>query len=186
MSLAGLLAAVARALRGADIPFMLTGSLAAAYYGTPRATQDIDLVVETSGERLDRLVDALSDAGFYVSRDAAQGALAGGGQFNAIDPSNGWKVDFMIRRSRPFSETEFGRRRRTELFGVEVALATVEDLIISKLEWSELGDSELQRRDVAELVAAMGDALDVDYMEKWIHDLGLESAWQRIRSSSNE
>jgi hypothetical protein len=29
---------------------MLTGSLASAYYGTPRATQDIDLVVDP-GER---------------------------------------------------------------------------------------------------------------------------------------
>lgn len=184
MSLAALLAAVVRALRGADIPFMLTGSLAAAFYSTPRATLDIDLVVEMTDERLDRLVDALTDAGFYVSRDAAVDALATGGQFNAIDPSSGWKVDLMIRRARPFSESEFARRRRTELFGVEVALATVEDLIIAKLEWSELGDSELQRRDVAELLEATGDALDVDYLEKWIRNLGLESAWHRVRSSS--
>ena len=35
---------------------MLTGSLASAYYATPRATQDIDLVIDAGAETLDRAV----------------------------------------------------------------------------------------------------------------------------------
>ncbi len=34
------------ALDTANMPYMLTGSLASALHGEPRATQDIDLVVE--------------------------------------------------------------------------------------------------------------------------------------------
>jgi hypothetical protein len=45
MSLAAFFGTIARALNEAGIPFMLTGSLAAAYYGTPRATQDVDLII---------------------------------------------------------------------------------------------------------------------------------------------
>lgn len=116
---------------------MLTGSLAAAFYGTPRATQDVDLVIEPQPDKLQRLVDNLRAAGLYADIEAAREALRTGGQFNAIDPSTGWKVDLIFRRARPFSKAEFERRQQHDLFGVEVALATLEDLIIAKLEWSE-------------------------------------------------
>lgn len=159
---------------------MLTGSLAAAYYGTPRATQDIDLVIDPDAPQLNRLIEILEGAGLYVSQEAAADALVHGGQFNVIDSKTGWKADLIIRRSREFSRIEFDRRQSTHLFGVELALTTAEDLIIAKLEWSELGDSELQRRDIVELIEAAGETLDFEYLEKWIADLGLEEAWQRL------
>jgi hypothetical protein len=181
LSLAAFLTTVVGALRDADIPFMLTGSLAAAYHGAPRATQDLDLVIDADAGELELLLDALATAGLYVSREAAREAYADSGQFNAIDPVSGWKADLIIRRTRAFSKTEFGRRLPVELFGIEVALATVEDLIIVKLEWSELGDSELQRSDVRLLLEAAGDSLDEEYIRKWIDVLGLHTAWQRIQ-----
>jgi hypothetical protein len=33
------------AVESTGIPYMLTGSFASSYHGTPRATQDIDLVI---------------------------------------------------------------------------------------------------------------------------------------------
>lgn len=181
MSLASFLAVIARSLREADIPFMLTGSLAAAFYGTPRATQDVDVVVEAQPENLRRLTAILQSAGLYVDLEAALEALRTGGQFNAIDPATGWKADLIIRKSRPFSESEFSRRQHSDLFGVEIALATLEDLIIAKLEWSELGDSELQRRDIRELLDIAGNSIDRKYLERWIRTLKLERAWSRIK-----
>ena len=171
---------VVRSLREAEIPFMLTGSLAAAFYGTPRATQDIDVVVESQPDSLKKLARLLREAGLYVDVDAALEALETGGQFNAVDPETGWKADLIIRKSRPFSESEFSRRHHSELFGVEIALATLEDLIIAKLEWSELGDSELQRRDIRELLDIAGASIDRDYVERWIAALNLQDAWKRV------
>ena len=43
---------------------------------------------------------------------------------NAIDPERGWKVDLIFRKERPFSVTEFSRRRAASLMGVEVSIAT--------------------------------------------------------------
>jgi hypothetical protein len=63
---------------------MLTGSLAAAFYGTPRATQDIDLVIDPSRPQLDRLEELLGASGLHVSGEAAVEAFERGGQFNAI------------------------------------------------------------------------------------------------------
>lgn len=180
MSLAAFLTVVTRALNEAKIPFMLTGSLAAAFYGSPRATQDVDLVIESPPDKLLRLVDILMAEGLYVDREAALEALRTGGQFNAIDPSSGWKADLIFRKARSFSETEFGRRQTSQLFGIDVALPTLEDLVIAKLEWSELGDSELQRRDIRELLDIAGDTIDQKYLEHWIAALGLQQAWQQL------
>ncbi len=157
---------------------MLTGSLAAAYYAVPRATQDVDVVIETEPPGLDRLVQGLLSAGWYVDRDAAMEALSVRGQFNAIEPETGWKADFIVRKERPFSQEEFRRRERISLLGVELAIASLEDVVISKLEWSRLGDSALQRHDVVRLLERTGSRLDRAYLTEWIARLGLDSEWR--------
>ena len=45
MSVAAFLRQVAEILDEAGVPYMLTGSLASAYYAVPRATQDLDVVI---------------------------------------------------------------------------------------------------------------------------------------------
>lgn len=185
MSLTAFLADVVRILDELDIPFMLTGSLASAFYGTPRATQDIDVVIDPDPTRIDVLVDHLLGAGLYVSRDAAREAFHTAAQFNAIDPGSGWKVDFMLRKARAFSKSEFERRRPTQLFGIQVSLASIEDLIVAKVEWSQLGDAELQRRDVVQLLEASWNSLDHAYIDHWIEDLGLHASWDRACSEMN-
>jgi hypothetical protein len=162
---------------------MLTGSLAAAFYGQPRATQDVDVVVEIEPDHLDRLVEELAAAGLYVSADAAREAVRYAGQFNAIDPETGWKADFIVRKERAFSRSEFERRKPARLLGTDVWLARVEDLVVAKLEWSELGDSDLQRQDVVEILRTTGDAIDQEYIDQWAAELGLSDAWKRVRAS---
>jgi hypothetical protein len=185
VSLAPFVALIAGALHEAEIPFMLTGSLAAAFYGAPRATQDLDLVIESESNNLRHLVTNLQAKGLYADLGSALDALQTTGQFNVIDPETGWKADLIIRKQRPFSEAEFGRRQERQLFGVAIALATLEDLIIAKLEWSELGDSELQRRDIRELLEMAGVTLDRTYLAQWIAALDLEPAWKRVSQAGS-
>jgi predicted nucleotidyltransferase len=180
VSLSAFLDTVVRALDEAGLSYMLTGSLAAAYYATPRATQDVDIVVEAERASLDRFVRLLLDAGFYVSLEAAEEALRSHGQFNAIDPDRGWKVDFIIRKDRPFSRSEFERRHRKEILGIEVSIARLEDIVIAKLEWARMGDSELQRRDALQLIERRWDDLDRAYVERWADDLGLADEWRAL------
>lgn len=181
MSLSELLQRIVDLLDDARIPYMLTGSLAAAYYATPRATKDIDIVLDTDEGGIRRLVEALSAAGLYVDRGAALEALSTRGQFNAIDPKSGWKVDLIIRKDRSFSRTEFERRTSTAILGIDVSLATLEDVVIAKLEWSALGDSELQRRDVIELLERAWPRIELDYIAHWAAELDLELEWRTLR-----
>jgi hypothetical protein len=71
---------------------------------------------------------------FYVDGRVAFDALREHGQFNAVDRASALKADFIIRKSRPFSEEEFRRRTPAVVADVPVMIATAEDIIISKLE----------------------------------------------------
>ncbi|MEO8228118.1 MAG: hypothetical protein ABI637_11820 [Gemmatimonadota bacterium] len=139
MNPGAVLEAALRALTAAEVPYMLTGSFAAAYHGTPRATQDIDLVINPTRTQLRMLVRRFPPTRYYVEESAALEALDNGGQFNVIDTETGWKIDFIIRRSRPFSRAEFDRRQQVDLDGIPLFVATAEDLLIAKLEWARMG-----------------------------------------------
>lgn len=180
MTLAGLLAMVLEILGRAGIPYMVTGSLASAFHGEPRATRDLDIVIDPDRASLSRLVTELVRQGFYVDQDAAFVALARRGQFNAIGP-DAWKVDFIIRRNRPFSIEELSRRQAAELLGCAGYVATAEDTILAKLEWAEATDSDRQLRDVAGVLAVAADSLDWAYLDRWIDQLGLRELWRRVQ-----
>lgn len=182
MTLASFLRTVVGVLEESGTPYMLTGSLAGAYYSLPRATQDIDFVLDPVQEQVDDLVHRFTDCGFYVSSTAAEEAVRYHGQFNVVDPATGWKVDLIIRKDRTFSTEEFSRRRPAEVLGVSVSLTSPEDLILAKLEWAKLGDSALQRRDVAQLARFRWESLDHDYIGRWAVELGMKDDWDIIVS----
>jgi hypothetical protein len=85
MSIPQVFQRITTALDRAGIAYMLTGSFAAAYYGTARSTQDIDLVIETDVSRLKRFVESLSSSEYYADRQAALDALQQQSLFNVID-----------------------------------------------------------------------------------------------------
>jgi hypothetical protein len=180
VSLESLLRLVADALSHAGIPFMLTGSVAAAYRGSSRATMDIDLVVDPTPRQLDALLARLTAVGMYVSDTAAHDALRDRGMFNVVDPGSGWKVDMIVRKARGFSETEFARRESAELLGVPIAIATLEDLVLSKLEWARLGGSARQLDDVRSLLRLAGDEVDLAYIEHWVEVLDVREQWDAV------
>lgn len=174
---AELLRRVVAALDAAGIAHMVTGSLASAVHGQPRATRDIDVVIDPQDAALEVLVEAFPVDRFYVGNPHA--ALAKRDMFNLIDTQSGWKVDFIIRKDRAFSREEFARRLPTFIAGVRTFISTPEDAILSKLEWSSTSESELQRRDVAEMIIANLDTLDRSYLEHWARELGLSGLLDR-------
>lgn len=177
MTIEALLRALVASLRTEGIPFMLTGSVAGAYYGAGRATMDVDIVIDPDASGLQAFVDRIGSTGAYVSAEAAQEALAHRTMFNVVDPDTGWKADMIVRKDRPFSEEEFRRRTSADFFGVPIDVATIEDLVIAKLEWAKAGESTRQLEDVRVLLRVAGTELDRAYLHRWITSLGLEQQW---------
>jgi hypothetical protein len=172
---------VAAALDLSGVPYMLTGSMASSMYGVPRATNDLDFVVAPTREQLLSLVQLFRRVGFSVESEAALSALKNEGQFNVIDFPNGWKVDLIVRKSRAFSLVEFNRRETHEVEGIRLTIASPEDVILAKLEWAKVGESERQLIDVAGILRMQSDHLDFQYVEHWVETLGLQRQWRAAR-----
>ena len=183
MTFEQLVADVVARLDESGIAHMLTGSIASSWYGEPRATQDVDIVIDPSPAALGQLVEGLLGEAWYVDRDVAFNALRDRTQFNAIGP-DAFKVDFIVRHDRPFSRTEFDRRRPAELLGTRTFLPTVEDMVIAKLEWAQATDSDRQIRDVVGMLSVGGADIDAAYVDGWVQRLGLEGSWTRVRGAN--
>lgn len=177
-----LLARIAGLLDVAGIPYMLTGSFASTLFGAPRTTQDIDVVIAPTLGSLERFLHGLPEQEYYVSREAAREAYGAEGMFNLVDFSTGWKIDLIIRKRRPFSEEEFGRRKRVEVLGTHLFVASPEDVIVAKLEWAKLGESERQIRDVAGILRGQSNALDLAYIERWVVAMQLVAQWTAAKT----
>jgi hypothetical protein len=177
MSVSDVFRRITTALDQAGIGYMLSGSFASAHYGAPRSTQDIDLVIEATPADLRAFVEALSGNKYYADLDSALEAHKRQSMFNVIDLATGWKIDLIIRKSRAFSQEEFRRRQRVNLHDVPIFVASAEDVVISKLEWAKLAQSQRQIEDAAAILKMRWDALDHSYLSKWIGELGLKKEW---------
>lgn len=184
MTLAELLADVGRRLTQAKIPYMVTGSIASSFHGEPRATRDIDIVIDPTPDSLQQFIRALPPNRFYVDAEGARTALAERGQFNVIESASGWKVDLVIRKNRPFSVAEFERRQPAELLGLQTFVTSAEDTIIAKLEWAQAGESDRQLRDAAAILEISGEKLDYPYLERWVAALKLENVWSQVQPAA--
>lgn len=167
---------VAERLDEAGIPYMVTGSMAVAFYSIPRMTRDVDLVVELSIGDADRVCAILASSEFYVDPDAVRDAVARHGTFNVIHERMIVKVDFVVRKDTDYRRTEFSRRRRLLFEGHPIFVVTPEDLIISKLDWARDTHSAVQLGDVRDLLRSVPD-LDRAYLDEWIARLRLTSLY---------
>jgi hypothetical protein len=181
MSLPQVLNKITTALDRAGVAYMLTGSFASAYHGLPRSTQDIDFVIASTPAQLRAFIGTLSHDEYYADLEAALQALSRESMFNVVDLEFGWKIDMIICKSRAFSQEEFGRRQRVNVFGTTLFVAAVEDVMIAKLEWAKLAQSQRQIEDVAGILKIRGYSLDQAYLQKWIHPLELTKEWNQAQ-----
>jgi hypothetical protein len=159
---------------------MLVGSFASTSHGAPRATQDIDVVIDPTPDALNRFLRAFDPDRVYVS-SSAHAAVASRDQFNLIDTASGWKVDLIVRKERPFSVSEFARRQPTRMLGIDVCVATAEDTVLAKLEWAAMGQSDRQVTDAATVLTVGADDLDDEYLTYWAAELGVSDLLARAR-----
>lgn len=161
------------------VDYMLTGSFASNMHGLPRATYDADIVIEVESGFPEGFVGSLG-GDFYVSVEAAREAVSSRSMFNVIHLETGFKVDFIVRRTRPFSKEEFSRREKGVFLGKSRWFATPEDVILSKLEWAEVGASERQFLDAVNVAKVQGTRLDRPYLEKWAKELSIQELLKRL------
>ena len=143
---------VSQRLASAGFDYMLTGSMAMNYYAQPRMTRDIDVVIALQSGDTECVVKLFSPD-YYVSREAVDSSIAHQSLFNLIHHESVIKVDCLVRKPTEYRLHEFNRRQRIKIQDFETWIVSKEDLILSKLFWAKDSRSELQLRDVRNLVS---------------------------------
>ena len=159
--------AVVSALAALRIPFHVTGGLASSYYGEPRFTQDIDLVVKLDASQGESLTERLHTE-FLVEPDVLQDAVRRGRMFQALHRTTFVKVDFHVGER---IEGELERSRVRSVFeGLSVPIVAKEDAILSKLVWILEGSGK-SRQDVLGMLLDP-EPVDIDFVRRRATDLG--------------
>jgi len=133
-----------KALNQTRIRYALTGAAAVSYYGIPRTSMDIDVVMKgnLSEPEIDRLSEALSRNRFATSKDEIHRTLTGSEvKIQAFDDNTGYlRVDIFLERS-------FGRVA-DRVDGLKVWFRTFEELMAKKIQYGDIEEAKalLQRR----------------------------------------
>jgi hypothetical protein len=157
-------------LKQLGIEFMLTGSMAMIHYAMMRLTNDIDIVIEASMRDASKII-AKFEPDYYVPHHRVSDAIARKFMFNLLHQQKLVKIDCVVRKDDVFQKQAFARRSMIRFMDdIDLWIISKEDLMLSKLNWAKNTRSEMQRRDVANI---MRNGYDENYVEYWAAKLGV-------------
>ncbi len=161
--------------------YFITGSTATIYYGEPRFTNDVDIVVDLPANKVIEFCGTFPPGRFYVSPEAAHDAVNRNSQFNIIEPATGLKADIIVPIQDDFNRSRFARIRRLNLAsGRDAWFASAEDVIIKKMLFYREGSSEKHLRDIVGVLRVCGENLDRAYIARWAGVLAVGDVWIKV------
>lgn len=144
------------------IPYMVVGGFAAIFYGEPRLTVDVDIVVDMQLQHVNRFVQSFPIPEYYVSEEGIRDSLLRSYPFNVIQPTTGAKIDIVPLPKEIFSRHAFQRRQPLEYTDGKTAyFITPEDIIIAKLIAFQTTESEKHFRDARGVLLLQWDTIDL-------------------------
>lgn len=178
-SLPQLLRDAAAALDEAGLAWALIGGCARNAYAEPRATRDVDLVVEVDARRQAKLDAALAARGLVPATRVGESDDAVPDLVLYRDP-DGRRLDVLFAHTA-FEQSALARRRRLVPFAnTEAAVVSAEDLIVYKL----LADRPQDRADIVAVVRTLnlqGKPLDWTYVDEWCATWEVGDRFERLR-----
>jgi hypothetical protein len=179
---------VAGRLAPLGIAYAITGSLSSTIHGEPRATLDVDLIIDVNAESSVRVSDALL-GDYYIDIEHARREAARGGSYNAIHVTSAIKVDFFVVGVDAFERERLKRRVSIPIpdgpidqLWVDAAECTV----LRKLEWFRRGGhvSDRQWRDVLAVLRIKQGLLNEAFLDQWARALGVADLLDRARDAA--
>ena len=177
---------VIEALEAAGIVYMVGGAVASWAWGEPRATLDLDLVVNIPMEAIYLLSNELKKRDMLVPGEIIMDNILetrADVPINAIHMYSGYKADlYPLREGDDLRESAFKRRRKIDLgepIG-EIYLHSPEDLIIYKLLYFSLSEQTKHTRDITSIVISQSSELDYQYIQYWTDKKGLAELWKSL------
>jgi hypothetical protein len=186
LDIVGFLKLMLEALDAAGIEYLIGGAIAEWAWGEPRATQDLDLVVNIPIKSVNRLSKELEKRDMLIPAEIILDNILEDRAdipINAIHMYSGLKADlYPVREGDDLRKSAFQRREQVD-YGPpigKVYIHSPEDLILYKLMYFGLSQQSKHSRDIAAILKSKKDDLDFRYIDQWVNRLGLSSIWQEM------
>lgn len=165
-----LLKSITSLLQKADIPYMITGAISVIFYGRPRASHDIDFVIEAHESDINRVQQAFSllpHNEFIADSSEIREAIMHRFIFQVLHLPTMLKFDFWLLKDEPFDQKRFKRKKEITVFGQPMVFASAEDTILIKLLWYKESKIEKHLIDAAFVYQIQKKSLDKIYLTLW-------------------
>ncbi len=176
-------------LEATRVEYLIGGAIAEWAWGEPRATQDLDIVINLPIKAVGRFSKELERRNMLVPADIILDTMMEDRAdipLNAIHIYSGLKADlYLMRDGDELRQSAFQRRTKVD-YGPpigEVFIHSPEDLILYKLMYLGLSEQPKHARDIGAILRAKKDQLDYGYIEEWVNRLGLNSVWKEMMDS---
>lgn len=153
-----------------EIAYMLSGSMAMVSYAMMRMTNDIDIVIEAKKEDAEKIIKEF-EPDYYVPQNRVKDAISRRNMFNLLHKTKIVKIDCVLRKDDEFQKLAFSNRRKIRFTDFDIWTISRDDLILSKLNWAKKSRSEMQLRDVANIIR---NGYDKEYVKVWAEKLGVK------------
>jgi hypothetical protein len=189
LDIVGFLKLILEALDAAGVDYLIGGAIAEWAWGEPRATQDIDVVINLPIEAVGKLSEELEKRNMLVPTEIILDTLLeerADIPINAIHIYSGLKADlYLVRSGDDLRLNAFQRRQKVD-YGPPIGHVYVhspEDLILYKLIYFSISQQPKHARDIAAILQTKKDQIDFRYIEDWTARLGLSSLWKELLDS---
>jgi hypothetical protein len=167
MNLYELTSRVIEALEAEDIAYMVVGALSSSVFGIPRATKDVDIVLQLHTlDPLRRLEGRLAEVVVLDPQVTFETLTGSRRHILTAKTKPPFVVELFELGTDPFVVERFSRRRAEWSGQIKrmVFLPTAEDVVIQKLRWGRPKDLE----DARDVLAVQTPArLDMAYVTRW-------------------
>jgi hypothetical protein len=175
-------AAVIDGLNSLQVPYMLVGSFSSNFYGIPRSTKDADFVVQLKPGMLSALEGRISPP-FRLDRQMSFETVTITRRYVMHLEDNPFSVELFLLSDDAHDLERFARRRQERILDRDAFVPTVEDVIITKLRWSQAANRQKDLEDVRNVIAIQGDRIDWAYVNSWCDRHGTRELLDRTRQS---
>ena len=171
-------------LNSGKFSYFITGSVASIYYGLPRLTHDIDILINIPPERITDFIHLFSAEEFYVPPKETifeEVARSVRGHFNLIHLKSGFKADIYLIGKDSLHRWAFEHRKKIKIAGRFFYIAPPEYVIIRKLEYFREGESEKHLEDIRNMLNVSRALISFDFIKQEVSRRGLTKEWQKLR-----
>jgi len=173
-------------LEAGKISYFVTGSIASIFYGEPRLTHDIDVVIHLSQADVRRFSALFPEDRYYCPPEEViqiETTRRPFGHFNLIHHASGLKADIYPDADDRLHQWAFQKRRRIDIGDLTMWLAPPEYVIIRKLEYFREGGSDKHIEDIRKMISQVSNELEMTFLKAELEVRGLIPFWERVQRS---